>query len=62
MTTKKRKVIQITAATESDGSARYAQVFLLCDDGTVWVRYHGYGSGSDRAWTRLPDLPQGTGK
>jgi hypothetical protein len=61
MTTKRRKVIQITAATESDGSARYAQAFALCDDGTVWIRHHGYGS-DHRAWIRLPDIPQGSGK
>lgn len=50
-----RKIIQIASASET--ADRYAQIYALCDDGTVW-RMVAREPESACAWAPLPNVPQ----
>ena len=54
--TRGRKIIQIEVVTDTN-DASMADIFALCDDGTIWRRGVGTGRGSglmDDRWERIP--------
>ena len=51
----KRKIIQITATPDTDDY--YAQIYALCDDGTVWRKTIN-PSGEDGKWKPIENVPQ----
>lgn len=56
MTEKKRKIIQITAATSGHKNEMYPQLYALCDDGTLWARIFDWNSVAK--WSRIEPIPQ----
>ena len=51
-----KKIIQI--ATNQDPGAA-AELFALCDDGTVWVLASPSSGRVPEQWHQIPSVPQG---
>lgn len=62
------KIIQITATSEGSDGERSANVYALCEDGSVWQYCSWYLSIEERVgenvdkcfvqeWRKLPSLP-----
>jgi hypothetical protein len=51
----KRKIIQIS--TIPDTNEYYAELYALCDDGSVWHKTIRM-TGEDGGWKLVEDIPQ----
>lgn len=57
-----RRIIQIAATSENahGTTERFATLFALADDGTVWRNGDPANTGpTGDAWTEVPELPAG---
>ncbi len=52
-----RKVIQLAVIPES--AERYAAIYAVCDDGTMWCLFHQptHGSGNPGRWAQIASIP-----
>lgn len=50
----KRKIIQISSATVSNGEHDWIELFALCSDGTAWGRL------SSGEWSQFRPIPDDT--